>query len=340
MTNLAPLPRSGEVERVWTVADDRNAEALAAEQNDNLWIKSEAWKRRWLRTYPARPGRQSTREQYAAGYRALEQFCQAIETPPLALTRADIERWIDELRTTGNRAAFKPRPVGEARVRWFLSMASAFYGYCLDDERSGLARNPVPAKGRPRISDESPQQHLTRDQVIAVLKVADADGASSAALMALLCIGLRITEAVEARIEEVTTTGGRRIVKVVRKGNHVQYVPVPDQAWVRIQRASSGRRSGPIVMNGPRVLSRRKAYAIVADLAKRAGIEGKVGPHTIRHAVVTHMLEDGVPLHEVQFTVGHADSKTTLRYWRTKGRIEASPLYALAESYYGKEETA
>jgi integrase/recombinase XerD len=82
-------------------------------------------------------------------------------------------------------------------------------------------------------------------------------------------------------------------------------------------------------------MSRRKAYHVVANLAARAGIEGRVGPHTFRHAAVTHMLEAKVPLAEVQNAVGHADSKTTLRYWRSKTDITNSPLYDLAKSYYG-----
>jgi integrase/recombinase XerD len=336
MTDLVPLPSptAGAVERVWTTADDRNAEKLTAEQDIDPWVKTEAWKRRWLRTYATRPGHTSTREQYEAGWKALQAYAVAIDVAPIEFERADIERWTEELRTIGNRAAVRPRAVGEVRVKWFMSMASAFYAYCLDDPASGVARNPVPKK-RPRISDESPQQHLTREQLKAMLAVSDADGGSTSALLALLCLGLRITEAVEARIENITTTGGRRIVRVIRKGTKVDNIPIPDPSWARIQRASGGRRSGPVLMNGARPMSRRKAYHLVADIAARAGIEGKVGPHTVRHAVVTHLLEDGVPLHLVQYTVGHSDSKTTIRYWRTKGKLDDSPLYELAASYYG-----
>jgi integrase len=333
MTDLVPSPAAA-VERVWTTADDRNAEKLTAEQDIDPWVKTEAWKRRWLRTYATRPGHTSTREQYEAGWKALEAYAVAIDVAPIDFERADIERWTEELRTIGNRAAVRPRAVGEVRVKWFMSMASAFYAYCLDDPASGVARNPVPKK-RPRISNESRQQYLTREQVKAVIAVADSDGGSTSALVALLCLGLRITEAVESRIEDISTTGGRRIVRVTRKGGKADQVPIPDQSWERVQRGFAGRRSGPVLMNGVRPMSRRKAYHVVADLAKRAGIEGRVGPHTFRHAVVTHMLEDGVPVHLVQYAVGHEDSKTTIGYWRSKGKLDDSPLYDLAASYYG-----
>jgi integrase len=69
--------------------------------------------------------------------------------------------------------------------------------------------------------------------VKAVIAVADTDGGSTSALIALLCLGLRVTEAVEARIEDITTTGGRRVVRVIRKGNKADLVPIPDQTWQR-----------------------------------------------------------------------------------------------------------
>jgi hypothetical protein len=68
----------------------------------------------------------------------------AIDVAPIEFERADIERWTEELRTIGNRAAAKPRAVGEVRVKWFMSMASAFYAYCLDDPASGCRPQPGP----------------------------------------------------------------------------------------------------------------------------------------------------------------------------------------------------
>jgi hypothetical protein len=81
-------------------------------------------------------------------------------------------------------------------------------------------------------------------------------------------------------------------------------------------------------------MGRRKAYNTVALLAKRAGIPGKVGPHTFRHAVVTHALKTK-PLHVVQAWVGHENPRTTERYWRDQQALDNSPAQDLADSYYG-----
>ncbi|MBU4356156.1 MAG: tyrosine-type recombinase/integrase, partial [Proteobacteria bacterium] len=48
--------------------------------------------------------------------------------------------------------------------------------------------------------------------------------------------------------------------------------------------------------------------------AIRAGIEGAVSPHWLRHAHASHALDRGAPIHLVQATLGHASVATTGKY--------------------------
>jgi integrase/recombinase XerD len=43
---------------------------------------------------------------------------------------------------------------------------------------------------------------------------------------------------------------------------------------------------------------------IVTKAAQRAGLEGKVSPHWLRHSHATHALERDAPIHLVQATTG------------------------------------
>ena len=45
-----------------------------------------------------------------------------------------------------------------------------------------------------------------------------------------------------------------------------------------------------------------------------AGLAKKIGPHPLRHAIITAAFDVGVPLRDVQEAASHADARTTMRY--------------------------
>lgn len=61
---------------------------------------------------------------------------------------------------------------------------------------------------------------------------------------------------------------------------------------------------------------------IVHDLAERGGVERHVWPHLFRHTRLTHMLEDGRSVSEVNQWADHAKMETTLRYARLTGEAK------------------
>ncbi|MBN2842052.1 MAG: tyrosine-type recombinase/integrase, partial [Sedimentisphaerales bacterium] len=61
-------------------------------------------------------------------------------------------------------------------------------------------------------------------------------------------------------------------------------------------------------------LSRIEVWRIVKKAALKAGLPGKVTPHTLRHCFGTHLLQGGADLRSVQEMLGHADLSTTQIY--------------------------
>ena len=57
---------------------------------------------------------------------------------------------------------------------------------------------------------------------------------------------------------------------------------------------------------------------IVQKAAQRAGIEGQVSPHWLRHSHASHSLDHGAPLSLVQQTLGHSSIATTEKYLHAK----------------------
>jgi integrase/recombinase XerD len=79
--------------------------------------------------------------------------------------------------------------------------------------------------------------------------------------------------------------------------------------------ARRGRGTPRLFLNSlGRPLSRQSAYAVLQQAAARAGLSGRVSPHTLRHSYATHLLQGGADVRVVQELLGHASVTTTQVY--------------------------
>jgi site-specific recombinase XerD len=79
-------------------------------------------------------------------------------------------------------------------------------------------------------------------------------------------------------------------------------------------------------------LNRSEAWRLLRRLAKKAGISGaeRISPHSMRHTYATIALDAGVPLRDVQDSLGHTDSRTTRLYDRSRDNLDRNATYAVA----------
>ena len=70
--------------------------------------------------------------------------------------------------------------------------------------------------------------------------------------------------------------------------------------------------------------------AVEGAAVKAAGIMKRVTPHTLRHAFVTHALQNGNDIATVKDLVGHEDVNTTLIYAHGDAARGVSPLDGVA----------
>jgi integrase/recombinase XerD len=278
---------------------------------------------------------QISRHTLAAYTRNLMDYCTWLDGHNLDLFT------VRRVHVDGYRHTLMGAPSTVART---LAALSSFYRYAMAEDVTHL--NPVQTVTRPRVdTDHSSTQGLTRDQAKAMLRVAKADGLRSSALVnVLLFTGVRISEALNATTAGYGHDAGHRTLSIQRKGGKTAKVAVPAPAVeaLNLYLGTSGADVVPIL--GPvrslplfttrtgRAWNRSEALRTVQRLARKAGVEGQISPHSLRHTFATIALDNGVALHDLQDSLGHADPRTTRRYDRGRHKLAKSAGYDVARA--------
>jgi integrase/recombinase XerC len=137
----------------------------------------------------------------------------------------------------------------------------------------------------------------------------------------LYATGIRVSELCGLDVDDVDR--GRRLVRVLGKGNKQRTVPFGDpaqaalDAWLaegRPELATS--ESGAALLLGARGrrLDQRQARTVVHQTIAAVDGAPDIGPHGLRHSAATHLLEGGADLRVVQELLGHTSLATTQLY--------------------------
>ncbi len=79
------------------------------------------------------------------------------------------------------------------------------------------------------------------------------------------------------------------------------------------------QRDALVLNNRGRRITRQGVFDIVRRHAAAAGLPDWVGPHSLRHAFATHLVEGGCDLRTVQELLGHQRIGTTEIYTHVAG---------------------
>ena len=225
----------------------------------------------------------------------------------------DIVGYLERLRRRGLKASSVARRISALR---------GLYRHLLRE--GALARDPTEHVEVPRRAQSLPRT-LSREVASALVEAPDVTrppGVRDRAVLELLyATGMRASECLDLRLEDVNLTAG--YVVCTGKGQKQRLVPVGAEAlaWAKrylsdVRPRHTRRRDCGRLFVNPRGgrLSRQSLWAIVRHAAARAGVRGRASPHMLRHSFASHLLEGGADLRSVQVMLGHADITTTQIY--------------------------
>ena len=130
--------------------------------------------------------------------------------------------------------------------------------------------------------------------------------------------GLRVSELCGLSLYDVADD----LVRVRGKGGKERLIPIGRQALSAIdtyltrvrQKFDSDAVPQLFVSDKGKPINRTYVWGRVHELARRAGIDKRVSPHTFRHTYATHLLDAGADLRVIQDLLGHAHISSTDRY--------------------------
>jgi integrase/recombinase XerD len=263
--------------------------------------------------------RDASRHTLVAYRRDLEELSAFLETAgldPDEVTGTELEAFAMRLQERGLAPATVRRRL--AATRSFLRHRAR-----LGARETGVRDVPLPRERRrvPRALTAEETIRLVEHPDSAPLGLRD-----RAALELLYGAGLRVSELIGLRPQDVDRDLG--LVRCIGKGDRERIVPCGGQAIAALERyAARGRpflgpsldRDALIVNARGSRITRQGVFRIVRIHAGALGLPAWVGPHSLRHAFATHLVEGGCDLRTVQELLGHRRIATTEIYTHVAG---------------------
>ena len=167
---------------------------------------------------------------------------------------------------------------------------------------------------------------LSSEEVAAVLEAVQ-NAKYRAVLMTIYATGLRISETVNLRVEDIDSQ--RKLIRVRQgKGSKDRVVMLSPVLLDHLRAYRRVERRSPWVFPGKQVdqpLSASAVERVCRRAGRRVGIRKRVTPHLLRHTFATHLLEAGGNLRLIQTLLGHRSVRTTQLYTHvTTARIRST----------------
>jgi integrase/recombinase XerC len=240
----------------------------------------------------------------------LDEFSGYVKTEPERIDMFDVRGFIAEQISGG---------LNKVTVSRRLSSIRSFFKFLY---REGYVKaNPAKLVSNPRLPKLLPR-YLTVDDIFSLIEKPEGIGfipARDRAILELLySSGLRVSELSGLNTDDLNIR--ESLIKIRGKGRKERIVPVGSKAIdaaksYLIERMLLKSKERALFLNrrGTR-LTDRSVRRIVVKYARALAMNGKIGPHTLRHSFASHLLQGGADLRVIQELLGHSSLSTTQKY--------------------------
>ena len=151
-------------------------------------------------------------------------------------------------------------------------------------------------------------------------------------LLTLYGAGLRRAELCDLQVRNIDSQ--RMMLRVERgKGGRDREIPLSLTLLAALREYYRWMRPQTYLFPGTRQgwradvpITSKVVWDAVQYAVRKAGIDKRVTPHTLRHTYATHLLEAGADLRTIQLLLGHADlSHTTVYLHLSRRHLQAAP---------------
>ncbi len=187
-----------------------------------------------------------------------------------------------------------------------LFLASVRFAYT-----NVLQKDPTAGVKRPKKEKKIPQV-LTRQEVMKLINSAQTLK-SNLIIQLLYSSGLRVSEIVNLKKQDLDFNENTGWVRE-GKGKKDRMFIFSKKLSKKLKRFLEKHTNWNYVFSRKKPLTTRNIQKIIQLATKKANIDKKVHPHTLRHSFATHLLDAGVDLRKIQFLLGHSSIATTQIY--------------------------
>ena len=221
-----------------------------------------------------------------------------------------------------------------------------------------IDQNPASSElvRRMKTSNISSTEALSQEEAEQLAKMLNEDESLSgyrdlALFSVFIYNGLRRAEIIQIDVDKIRYVGSTPTIHlVIKRGKHlsIEFVPI---VWKMIDRwlVAANIQTGPIfrrIRNSTggtqKVTDDRLTpngiYDIIGRRIEQAGITKNIHPHSLRHTYATFSLLAGVPIQEVQKSMGHSSIDTTSRYDRAIDQVGRSPGRSISLNWPGGQK--